>query len=465
MSAERFRILAKPAWQTIVGHPVVSSLSLDQLRALDGFFEHLAQYRVTDPQPEDFLAFASLGPGGRALQHLHAGLARFDASDPNLEHVDAALAHILPKENFKGHTGKGRATYTRSVSVSLEELPPSWRQVLQDLDVRRMAGDRSAPAPSILDRMKQKLGQYILVVRREGLPEELHQEGLTAFYADLSSRRSLASGAPLRPATLRATWEELARFARHRGTYPDELMQALRQTFRTLTDEEATTTQLKYEKLHGIGGPPDVIREALKMVETAQTKASPATRHNLRNRAAAFALPAVLPLRREWHRIVFGKTLFFERGRYRLRNYKPGKTSLLDGSRAFPGSIHPMLSRFVDALVLQDNDPRYLKALRSHAETVHRPLFVHPDGTPVARNYVTNVWRDVAGTGAHAARTMMHNHFGARGEEGVRKAMILCQQRSRQSADRYTSASVGEHHLELVSEDLLDEFTSLQACE
>ena len=167
--------------------------------------------------------------------------------------------------------------------------------------------------------MTQKLGQYSRIARREGLPEELHQEGLTAFYSDLSTRLSCHSGELLRPATLRASWEELHRFARCRGTYSDDLVTELKQTLKTLREEEANSAQLKFGKLPGIGSPPDVIRDALDMLDTAERAATPGKRHILRNRAAAFALPAILPLRREWDRIVFGKTLFWEDHRYRFR--------------------------------------------------------------------------------------------------------------------------------------------------
>lgn len=462
MMSDRFQILAKPAWQAIVGHPAIPALSLDQLHAMDGFFDHITRFGLTEPNIGDFLAFASLGHGAKGLGNLRAGLAIFDASDPSLTLVDEAHSLISAKEQHKGTSSKGRAQYTRKVSVAPADLPGDWQMVLAGMKVRREAGDARAPSHYIQDRMTQKLGQYILVMRRKGLPEELHQDGLTAFYADVSTRLSSYSGEPLRPATLRATWEELRRFAGYRGTYSGDLMASLQQTLKTLIDEEANAAQLKFGKLHGIGSPPDVIRDALDMLDAAEKAATPGKRHILRNRAAAFALPAILPLRREWNRIVFGKTLFWEGDRYRFRGYKPGKTALLDGRREFPGSIHPMMCRFVDAMLLQDNDPRYLQALRDHTEASQRPLFAHPNGKPVAKNYVTNVWREVAGAGAQIARTLMHDYFGAQGEEGTRRAMVMCNQHSRETADRYISSSVGEIELDMASDDLLDELARLE---
>lgn len=289
------------------------------MRAMDGFFDHIARFGLTEPNVSDFLAFGSLGHGAKGLGNLRAGLAIFDGGDPSLVFVDEAQTQTAAKEQHKGTSSKGRLHYARCVSVAPADLPAEWQAVPAAMKVRREAGDTRAPSLYIQDRMTQKLGQYILVMRREGLPNEMHQDGLTTFYADLSTRLSRHSGEPLCPATLCATWEELHRFARYRGTYSDDLVTGLKQTLKTLREEEANSAQLKFGKLHGIGSPPDVIRDALDMLDTAERAATPGKRHILRNRAAAFALPAILPLRREWDRIVFGKTLFWEDHRYRFR--------------------------------------------------------------------------------------------------------------------------------------------------
>ncbi|MBT3143745.1 hypothetical protein KL867_22060 [Ruegeria litorea] len=463
MSYERLQILAKPNWQKIDGHPVIDTLTLDVLRALDGFFDHIGQFKLTLPTPEDFLAWATLAGGADDLRFLSNGLSAFDAEDPTLAVIEAALSIIEAKETFCGTDSKGRPSYERSVSVPFVELPEDWQVFLQHLRVRRIGGDPSAPAPDIQDRMIQKLSQYVFVIRRDGLGEDLHQEGLTAFYGDISTRISARSGTLLRPATLRATWEELERFARLRGSYSEELGAALKMTLAMLREEELAVTQLKYEKMHGLGGPPDIIREAFALLGKTANSSSPGKRHILRNRAAALGLPAILPLRRDWDRIVFGKTLFWDRGRYRFRNFKPGKTALLDGRRTFPASIPPRMSCFIDALLLHDNDPKYLEALRQKAEQEQRPLFVHPNGMPAAKSYVSRVWAEIAGTGATISRTMMHDHFGAKGEEGLTKAMILCDQYSPNTPDHYKGVSVHQRVFNATQDDLLQEFEDLMS--
>jgi hypothetical protein len=253
----------------------------------------------------------------------------------------------------------------------------------------------------------------------------------------------------------------LARFARHAGWYPDELMVSLRRTLDLLRKRENGAGKLKYTKAHEIGEPVLVVADAFAKLASSGLETDDYRRHIGRNRAAAMGLPAILPLRREWHRIVFGETLFWAGDRYRFRDFKPAKTSLLNNRCAFPGSIHPRLAPLVDALVLQDNDPKYLDAMRAHVEKSKRPLFVNPDGTPCVQSYVARVWGEAFGTGANIARTLVHDFFGGQGEEGVRKAMILCDQYLRPTADHYIPPAVGQRLIDAAQDAFLDEFDDL----
>jgi len=463
MKFERQNILNKPAWQAIREFPAVISLDMNTLRALDGFFDHIAKHQLVQPGKADFRAWADLGAGHQGLARLKMGLTIFDPQDPSLLGIEVVHAEVLKKAGNQSTSSKGRSVYERHVSVPKSEFPDNWQEFLAKLETRRLGGDVTAPSKDIQIRMAQKLGQYILVMKREGLPEELHQEGLTVFYRDVSTRISKRTGAPLRPATLRATWEELERFARLSGTYSLEFVAGLRKTLEALKADEEITTQQKYAKMHGLGGPPDIIKEAFHQLQKVDQISVPANRHKQRNRAAALGLPAILPLRREWDRIIFGKTLRWDGGRYRFHGFKPRKTALLDGRREFPGSIHPKMTPFIDALVLQGNDPNYLDSFREHVERIKRPLFVHPNGAACSKNYVTRVWSECFGTGAHIARTLMHDFFGAKGEEGVSKALIICDQYSPETQEPYFSMSLHQRLVTSAQDDILEIAIDLNA--
>ncbi|WP_424934428.1 hypothetical protein [Amaricoccus macauensis] len=107
------------------------------------------------------------------------------------------------------------------------------------------------------------------------------------------------------------------------------------------------------------------------------------------------------------------------------------------GSEDYPGSIHPSVQQFVDAVLLQDDDPKYLDVLRERAEQMMWPLFIHPNGSEVAPNYVSQVWSTELGTGAHIARTIVYDFLFALGENATRGAMLLNDHQSTQAAAKY----------------------------
>lgn len=454
----RHQMLAKPIWQGMRDHPALPSLNMVQLRALDSFFEHIARHGLSMFSEADFCAWAALGAGGEGLENLERGLMALNPQDPSLTALQNARVAVQRKSRDASVSRLARRAYPRTVSVGPESLPEDWQEFLRLCRVRRAGGDPTAPAASILQRMTQKLCQYVFALGQSGLPPELHLEGLQAFHAALSTRLSKPRNMPLRPATVRATWEELERFARLKGGYDAGLLAALQQMLEEARDNEAGTVQQKYEKMHGIGTPVEIILDAFQMLSDVSHSQSPSRRHKRRNRAAALALPAILPLRRDWGRLIFGKTLYWSGERYRIRNFRPGKTALLDGRRDFPASIHPRLTPFVDSLILQDDHPKYLEALRKQVEATHRPLFVHPNGLPCAKNYVSRVWSEICGTGATVARTLMHDHFGAKGDDGVRKAMILCDQYAPGTPKYYRGASVHQRLADAAQDDILSVF-------
>lgn len=460
MSFERQKILAKPVWQGLASHQATQAMPLENLRALDEFFEHMARHSLETVAAGDFLAFARLTKGAASLNALRGGLVAFDPADPSILVLDEVLAQVCEAEASRTHPSV-RRNYTRVVSVSVSQLPTEWQCHLEDWRVRRATGDKTAPATAILDRLSQKLCQYIFCVRQAGLVEELHLAGAKEFYQWLTQRESVRSGEPLRPATIRASFEELERFARLTGGYSEELCKTLGGTLEELRVIEAGTSQLKYTKLPEIGSPADVVRRAFSDLAGASAGLSPVKRHQKRNQAAALALPAILPLRRDWDRLVFGKTLVWRDGRYRLQNFKPGKTQLLPGRKNFPGSIHPKMTPFVDALILQDNEPKYLDTLRAHAEKTNRPLFRHANGDTCAKNYVSYIWSQVLGVGATISRTLVHEHFGAKGEDGLLKALMLCDQYSPSTARQYTAQSVHRWRTDAAQVEIAEIFQEL----
>ncbi len=183
-----------------------------------------------------------------------------------------------------------------------------------------------------------------------------------------------------------------------------------------------------------------------------------------RNRALAIAVPPLTPLRREWHDLKFGRDLVWTEDRYRLRDYKLRKTRHRSGREEYPGSIHPSVQHFVDARLLQDDDPKYLETLRQIAEQQEWPLFVHPDGTLVAANYVSQVWSSAFGTGAHICRSIVYDVVFAISEDATLAGMLMNDHTSRQARKKYTGDWAKQAALAAAGkeiDDIFDEFSIL----
>lgn len=145
-------------------------------------------------------------------------------------------------------------------------------------------------------------------------------------------------------------------------------------------------------------------------------------------------------------------------GRYRLRDYKLRKTRHCAGREAYPGSVHPSVRHFVDARLLQDDDPKYLQALRDKAEEQKWPLFLHPDGTTVAENYVSQVWSSEFGTGAHICRSIVYDVVFAISEDATLAGMLMNDHTSQQARRKYTGDRAKQAALAAAGKEIDDIF-------
>ncbi|GAA6202950.1 hypothetical protein NBRC116599_41760 [Aquicoccus sp. SU-CL01552] len=355
-----------------------------------------------------------------------------DASE--LVALRAAQATLAEKKKFKGIPKGATRSYQRVKSVPEKDLPESWRVRLEEIDARRFDGS-IALADSLFDRMKRKLCEYIRFVRDEGLAKELTLEGLQPFFQYETTRIS-NRGVPPRPSTVVNTFNDLRKYMQLSGDYSSELVLEMTRLLEKLRDNAEGVTARKYAALARID-PKSILPKAQSILDNAGHLLNAAKRHIQRNRALATALPPMTPLRREWHGLAFGRDIVWLEDRYRFRDYKLRKTRHRRGRETYPGSVHPSVQHFVDAVLLQDEDPKYLAAFRERAEEEEWPLFAHPDGEPVSVNYVSQVWASILGTGAHIARSLIYDILFAISEDAARGGMILNDHQSRQAADRY----------------------------
>ncbi len=412
----RIALLNQPHMESLRDHPAIIAMPDPELHVFAAFMTFCVEHQIGDPCTRDIRAFASLkGQTPDALVDLAEA---FDLLE--LPETMACAARETAETQrhrlfFKGITKGASRTYTRSISVPVEELPTDWQKTLRRLHFH------GGFSPSILDRMERRLGMFVWSAQQAGQPIDLDDTpALQALYVDMRARSAAKNDGVPRWAYLRSTWEELRRFSRAHGL-SQGVWNKLTKSYDELVRLEARQEALKIAKARAAGTLHGLLKEADELLTKAEHEKHPQMRHALRNRAAAIALGCAVPARpedvRSHHILGVGITFEPGRGAYRFR-YTPTKTSNVN-PRPLNIPLQSHWNRFIDALILQDQDPSYLGELRSKAMAEQRPLYVQYDGTPAAYPWYSRMWKIVAKTGGHIARTLVYDEGAADGEIGI----------------------------------------------
>lgn len=457
----RHQILAKPHWQPNAASPILLSLPLAELQSLDSLVEFMSEHGCTELTPSDCHVWARLNEDAAAIEHVIAAMIKTDGPEaPPLAPLRSAAQKLTACARFAGISRKPRRDYVRKISIYPDDLPLSWQNHLADILDRRDDGDIKL-APDLYDRMTRKLCQYGWYLRENDMPLDFEIPSLRAFYAFETTRIS-NRGAPLSTSTIIATFADLRDFLRFSKVYPKRLIKELNKLLKKLRDRADVETAQKFEALAAIDITTIHPRAEAILAEVAK-QTNPANRVIKRNRALAIAVPPLTPLRREWHDLRFGRDLVWNEGRYRLRDYKLRKTRHLIGREEYPGSVHPSVQHFVDARLLQDDDTKYLDALREKAEEQEWPLFVHPDGALVAENYVSQVWSSEFQTGAHICRSIVYDVVFAISEDATLAGMLMNDHTSQQARKKYTGDRAKQAALAAAGKEIDDLFDAFDA--
>ncbi|MDG3043137.1 hypothetical protein [Roseicyclus marinus] len=429
-------ILAKPHWQPHAASPVLLRMPLAELQALDSLVEFMTEHGCTELTPSDCRVWARLNGGAAEIDNVISAMIKTDGPEAApLASLRVAHESLSTYARFAGISREPRRDYERKISLYPDDLPEDWKQHLVRIRDRGNDGEINQ-APDLYDRMSRKVCQYGWYLRESGLAMDFDIAALRLFYAYETTRIS-NRGAPLATSTVIATFADLRDFLRFSKAYPKRLIKELDKLLKKLRDRAEVETARKFAALAAI----DITTihpRAEAMLADVPKKTNPARRFIQRNRALAVAVPPLTPLRREWHEIRFGRDLVWTEDRYRLRDYKLRKTRHRIGRETYPGSVHPSVQHFVDARLLQDDDPKYLDSLRKKAEEDEWPLFVHPDGKTVAENYVSQVWASEFGTGAHICRSIVYDVVFAISEDATLAGMLMNDHTSQQARKKYT---------------------------
>lgn len=452
MNTPRQIILRRPHMELLADFPAVDNLTDAELFSLEVFMHFCSEKGLSDPKMADVRAYAQLNDRRSGdLDLVESAFIRLGMPEEYPRAVQSSAIAVRHQEDFEGITRYCTRNVVRQFSLPVAGLPESWRKTL-----RRLQADKVF-AESILDRMAQRLGMFAWSATRNGFETELGSvPALKAFYAELRQRSAARNSGLPRWAYLRSTWEELCRFARANAE-PEHVIKKLASTYTELSELEQRQSADKWGKLHRAGTASGLLAEAEKMLENAHREKLPQMRHALRNRAAAIGLGVAIPARpadvhRQHH---FGTGIFFATGNgcYRF-SYTPRKTSCTI-SEPLDILLRPHWNRFIDALILQDQDERYLPDLRAEVIAQRRPLYINYDRSACTYSWYSRAWKTVTGTGGHIARSLIYDEMADLGEFGIQYARSVNHHVSEKIPRKYRSEQAIRKSFELGQDALL----------
>lgn len=445
-------IFSKPIWRHFLHIEGVHTLPLSALVAADQMLDGLARTKTVAPSSSDYAMWAqgaaAEDPGGW-LDRL--GIAATVILPQETQKIAAARALLQPDPPQPGPPLRAEpaeadapwdpcerpvAPRARKVSVHPWELPPPWQAALRRAAQGLPGKKTAAPARDILERTCMKLCQLAWSARKAGLAPDLTEEVVRQYLEDLETRlRARPRG--IRWATLRATVEELYRFARYTGVTSQDDRRYLMKRLSRYEFFERGQDALKFTALLETGNTTlGVLQKADDILEQASQEESPEARHRLRHAGAILGLYSIVPLRNADADLILGETLLWESGTWVIDT--PIQKTMAHSPEHLVVPLEPEFSRYVDAVVRGDFDDQHLPELRARAARSGQPLFIHPDGSRPSPTYIPRVFKERTGNSFTTTRTMLHTDQAInRGEAGTTDAMAMCHHKSPKIAQKY----------------------------
>lgn len=452
----REAILAQPYMAPYSELPQMGDVELEDLRVLDRFLAYAQAREIMVPTVGDFLGFVDDRASSRRLRSLKTALDILLPGNPAvLLTLNEAIRKKSPRKPSRAGS-KARPTAVKRIPV--EALPAAWRRVLTQMRSGMGSDLRAAPAASVVDNLEEVLREYAKVVLDRGLPLDVTIEGVRALEETRTAyagrkKKSRYSHEGDRPATRHTAVMRLRLFGEWLGVDP-LVLAALRQHENALRRGLNSVNKLKEGRLEQLPSLSDTWCLAEDLLARARTASRRQTGQRLMNEAASIALWMFLPLRLKDGQLVWGRDIYMIGDRYAvdIDTHKEGEP--------LRGRLHPDLTPFLDALILQGVDPIHLGVMRARACEGQLPVFRTVDGRILSAGYPSSVWRRHFGTGAHITRTRIHSEFALLGPEAVEAGIALTAHKDPRSKEEYRTSAASVRAQERgqdMIEALLDE--------
>ena len=392
--------------------------------------EHFEARGTRAPQPEDFIGFGSLS----SLERLRRDLAKVVPEFCGPLRL-AIQSRRRGKTRRRGPQGLGgqRGPQPRH-TVPLAQLPGEWQAALATLRRLRREKDMGfflpastvqPPTMRMIDQTAHILRSLAHVADAAGLPVALDREAVGAWLEALEQRGRAPSGISLQLRLLR-------RFVLSIDP-SDPLAPVLGAVARDYTARARRTEKRKSRFLRGtpleLGG----VLDRAEAVALEAREAAPGSRRRAVRwlHAAALALPVALPLRiGDLCRLRLGKELrrSAEGWSVDIRTHKTGSH--------YKRALWPEVTPYLDGVLLADAASDDLWT--AYDSRVGTPLFSLDGGqTGLSADWISDVWYQELGTGAHSVRTLWHQLASDGPGNDTWLALALCGQSSERTAAAY----------------------------
>lgn len=459
-SRPRDAILMHPRWEDADLRGTAETMPIMELRAVDRFAVFCEARGLSGECVEDFLAFVADQESSTLLRTLRDGLEKlYSSTHPAIVLVERARG--LKDKQSRVRLSKGNKSaaslepakpLSERVSLPCELLSGDWRDALSDL----AAGFRVrgvALRPKSVETVRYAASQLGWSAQKAGLPLKMNLETLRAYDRDLRARGNRASSRQIHFAALLALGRALGADA--------DLLQHLLQAATYCGRLARADVKLKEARLDGLADLAEIFALANQLLDEASTVTDRRRLAALRSDAAALAILSLVPLRNKDTQLRWGDHVLYvdsvnpidpstpQVGHYRLDLITSKTGSHLSGPLA------PILTPFLDAMILQGRHEALLPGLRRDVMLQRDPVFPKSNGGMRHPNCLSARWRHHVGTGSIISRTRVHTLLGMMGERGVRAALALCAQSSPRTAAWYQAEALRRRQM-VKSQELID---------
>lgn len=441
----RDAILRENRWTPFRAIDATRTMPMIQLRALDRFLVFCERHgRGTET--DDFMAFVADQDSSMLLRTLREGLEKL---------LTTAHPAVMAAEQARSLKEADRYRRRKPQAAAKDTTRPLMASVPRD-ELARGSGH-------VLDRLCCQLPPAKALARDHGLPDEISFDTVGAYDRTLEARGVRASSRQI-------LFVSLYTLAKRLGVEGD-LLADIGDLVGHYTRAAKREVKVKEARLADLPDLQAIFDRANAFLDHAPEVLDRRRRTSLYVDAAAMTFLSLVPLRNKDTCLYWGRQIRYigddDPAEWGLDDHGEPVSYYLDlrtskTDSALSGPLSPILTPFLDALILRGRDERMLPDLRDAIMRSQAPVFPKSNGDVRSVRNLSSRWREQLGTGCVISRTRIHTLLGVLGERGRRAALALCAQRSPRTAKWYEADGLQRQRM-VESQEMIAELIEMGA--